>query len=222
MKERHKQYIKYYEVRMKKYENNKLYTRSYKTEKALYDAISTASDLNEFKNKLEAGNLAVKNAIALTKDKETAFKELYNKLKEFVRAQSSEEILEKIDEAKTDQDVVNIVTDVDQKNSVKTSIDLFTDEFYSDFKVLEDIEVLENAEVPDEWKAEIKESIQKDIADGRKQWEEDVLPNNRNWDPNWSFNYDLIWEERHRRLIPFPDEIVKKRIEQHKNYRGTK
>ena len=222
MEERHLQYVKYYEARMKKYENNKLYARSYKTEIALYDAISTASDLNEFKIKLEAGNLAVKNAIALTKDKETAFKELYHKLKEFIRAHSSEEILEKIDEAKTDQDVVKIVTDIDQKNSVKISIDLFTDEFYSDFKVLEDIEVLENAEVPDEWKAEIKESIQKDIADGRKQWEEDVLPNNRNWDPNWSFNYDLIWEERHRRLIPFPDEIVKKRIEQHKNYRGTK
>ena len=36
-----------------------------------------------------SGNLAVKNAIALTKDKETAFKELYDKLKEFVRAKSS-------------------------------------------------------------------------------------------------------------------------------------
>jgi len=222
MEERHQQYVKYYEARMKKYESSKLYARSYETENALYDAISTASDLNDFKTKFEEGNLAVKNAIALTKDKETVFKELYHKLKEFIRAQSSEEILEKIDDAKTDQDVVNIVTDIDQKNSVKISIDLFTDEFYSDFKVLEDIEVWEKAEIPDEWKAEIKKSIQKDIANGRKQWEEDILPNNRNWDPNWNFNYDLIWEERHRRLIPFPDEIAKKRIEQHKNYRGTK
>ena len=72
---------------------------------------------------------------------------------------------------------MNIVTDIDQKNSVKISIDLFTDEFYSDFKVLEDIEVWEKAEVPDEWKAEIKESIQKDVESGRKQWEEDILPN---------------------------------------------
>ena len=221
MEERHKKYVKYYETRMKKYENSKLYSRSYETEKSLFDAISTVSDLNEFKTKLEEGNLAVKNAIALTKDKETAFKELYHKLKEFIRAQSSEEILEKIDEAKTDQDVVNIVTDIDQKNSVKISIDLFTDEFYSDFKVLEDMEVWEKAEVPDEWKAEIKENIQDDIAKGSKQWENDILPNNRNWDPDWSFNYDLIWEERHRRLIPVPDDVVKKRIEQHKNYRGT-
>jgi hypothetical protein len=220
MEERHKQYVKYYESRIKKFENSKLYSRSYETEKALYDAISTASDLNDFKTKLEKGNLAVKNAIALTKDKVIAFKELYLKLKEFIRAQSSEEILEKIDEAKTDQDVVNIVTDIDQKNSVKISVDLFTDGFYSDFKVLEDLEVWENAEVPDEWKTEIKETIQKDIADGWKQWKEDILPNNRNWDPNWNFNYELIWEERHRRLIPFPDEIVKKRVEQHKNYRG--
>ena len=221
MEEIHKQYIKYYEARMKKYEKSKIYPRSYETEKSLYEAISSASDLNAFKANLEKGNLAVKNAIALTKDKEIAFKELYHKLKEFVRAKSSEEILEKIDEAKTDQDVVTIVTDIDQKNSVKITIDLFTDEFYSDFKVLEDIEVWENAEVPDEWKVEIHESVQRDIEKGRKDWQENVLPNNRNWDANWNFNYDLIWEERHRRLIPFPDEIVKERIEQQKNYRGT-
>ena len=220
MEERHKQYIKYYEARMKKYEKSKIYHRSYETEKALYEAISSASDLNEFKANIEEGNLAVKNAIALTKDKEIAFKELYDKLKESVRAKSSEEILEKIDEAKTDQDVVNIVTNIDQKNSVIIAVDLFTDEFYGDFKVLEDIEVWENAEVPDEWKDEIHESVQRDIEKGRKDWQESVLPNNRNWDPNWNFNYDLIWEERHRRLIPFSDEIVKKRIEQHKNYRG--
>jgi len=221
MEERHKQYIKYYEARMKKYEKSKMYPRSYKTEKALFEAISSVSDLNEFKTKLEEENLAVKNAVALTKDKETAFKELYDKLKEFVRAKSSEEILEKIDEAKTDQDVVTIVTDIDQKNSVKIAVDLFTDEFYGDFKVLEDIEVWKNAEVPDEWKDEIHESVQRDIEKGRKDWQENVLPNNRNWDPNWNINYDLIWEERHRRLIPFPDEIVKERIEQYKNYRGT-
>lgn len=222
MEERHQQYIKYYEARMKKYKNSKLYMRSYETEKALYDAISAVSDLKDFKTKLEEGNLAVENAIALTKDKETAFKELYNKLKEFIRAQSSEEILEKIDEAKTDQDVVNIVTDIEQKNSIKISIDLFTDEFYSDFKVLEDIEVWGKAEVPDVWRKEINENIQDDIAKGRKQWGEDILPNNRNWDPDWNFDYDLIWEDRHRRLIPVPDDVVKKRIGQHKNYRGTK
>ena len=221
MEERHKQYIKYYEARMKKYEKSKMYPRSYKTEKALFEAISSVSDLKEFKTKLEEENLAVKNAVALTKDKETAFKELYHKLKEFVRAKSSEDILEKIDEAKTDQDVVIIVTDIDQKNSVKIAVDLFTDEFYGDFKVLEDIEVWENAEVPDEWKVEIRESVQRDIEKGRKDWQESVLPNNRNWDSNWNFNYDLVWEECHRRLIPFPDEIVKERIEQHKNYRGT-
>jgi hypothetical protein len=58
------------------------------------------------------------------------------------------------------------------------------------------------------------------IDSGREAWVKDVLPSVRNWDPDWKFNFDLIWEERHRRLIPVPDEIVKKRIEQFKRYRG--
>jgi len=47
-----------------------------------------------------------------------------------------------------------------------------------------------------------------------------VVPNARRWDPHWKFNLDLIWEERHRRLMPFSDEVLKKRVEQFETYRG--
>jgi len=47
-----------------------------------------------------------------------------------------------------------------------------------------------------------------------------VLPHARKWEPDWQFNFDLIWEERHRRLIPIPDEELKKRVRQFKTYRG--
>jgi hypothetical protein len=221
MDERHSDYVAYYEARMKKFEGSELYKESALTEKALYEAIASCEKLEDFKEKLEAGNLHVKNAIALIKDKEKGFRDLYLKIKEVIRAKAAEQILEKVDEIETVEDLTTFVTEIETKNSIAISVDEFTDEFYYDFDVLESIEVRKNAEVPDEWKKDIDEKVQDMIAKGREDWKESVVPNARNWDPNWSFNYDLIFEERHRRKIPFPDEIVKKRIDQHKEYRGT-
>jgi hypothetical protein len=42
---------------------------------------------------------------------------------------------------------------------------------------------------------------------------EHVEPNAGTGTPG-KFNPDLIWEERHRRLIPIQDEVLKRRIEQ--------
>ncbi len=87
--------------------------------------------------------------------------------------------------------------------------------------MLEEIEVYQSAEVPDEWKKEINQQRpQEMIEDGIKEWNEFIVPNARNWDPNWQYNTSLIWEERHRRIMPFRDEILKKRITQFKTYRG--
>ena len=67
MEQRHKEYIEYYQSRLKKYEKNPLYINSYQSEKALYDAIANAANIEEFGNTVESLNLAVKNAIAWLK-----------------------------------------------------------------------------------------------------------------------------------------------------------
>jgi len=221
MEKRHKEYIKYYKSRMKKYENNALYPNSYQSENALYEAIRNSEDLEEFGRMVEEGTLAVKNAIALVKDQETGRRELYKELKEYIRLHAPLRILEMLDSVDTDQELVKKVGEIEAKVNIEITVDLFTDEFYQDFMILEEIEVYRSAHVPDEWKNEINhEYPQEMIEKGRKTWQEDILPNARNWDPDWEFDFDLIWEERHRRLIPVPDEIVKKRIDQFKVYRG--
>ncbi len=45
MDQRHSEYVAYYESRLAKYEGNPLYPRSAAAERALFDAISTASSL---------------------------------------------------------------------------------------------------------------------------------------------------------------------------------
>jgi hypothetical protein len=219
--QRHQEYIEYYQSRLKKYENNPLYPNSYQSEKALYDAIANASDIEESGKIVESENLAVKNAIALVKDQETARKKHYEELKEYIRLHAPERILDKVDSVETDLELVKMVNDIESEVSIEIIVDLFTQEIYNDLMMLEEIEVYQSAEVPDEWKNEINHQIpQEMIEEGVKDWKESFVPNARNWDPNWQYNASLIWEERHRRVIPIPDEILEKRIKQFKTYRG--
>lgn len=221
MEIRHQEYIDYYHVRMKKYENNSLYPHSYQSEKELYEAIANSKDLEEFGRKVDEGNLAVENAIALVKDQETARKNLYQELKEKIRLHAPLRILDVVDTVTTDTELVNSVSEIEGEVNVEITLDLFTDQIYHDLMILEEIEVYQKAEVPDEWKNEINQEYPQDLIDqGRKDWMDHVLPNAQQWDPHWQYDFDLIWEDRHRRLIPIPDQVLKMRIEQFKSYRG--
>lgn len=221
MEIRHQEYMEYYHVRMKKYENNSLYPQSYQSEKDLYEAIANSKDLEEFGRKVDEGNLAVKNAIGLVKDQETARKNLYQELKEKIRLHAPLRILDIVDTVKTDTELINSVSEVEGEVNVEITLDLFTDQIYHDLMILEEIEVYQKAEVPDEWKKEINQEHPHELIDqGHKDWRDNVFPNAQQWDPHWQYDFDLIWEERHRRLIPIPDQVLKKRIEQFKSYRG--
>lgn len=221
MDQRQQEYVEYYQSRLKKFENNPLYANSYQSEKALYEAIANSTDLEEFGQKVESENLAVKNAIALVKDQETARKKFYEELKEEIKLHAPLRILDAVDSVKTDLELIKMVNDIESEVNIEIIVDLFTQEIYNDLMMLEEIEVYQSAEVPDEWKKEINhERPQEMINDGIKDWNESFVPNARNWDPNWQYNASLIWEERHRRIIPIPDEILKKRIIQFKTYRG--
>lgn len=220
MDTRHKEYTEYYKSRMLKYEGNPMYENSYKTEKDLYEAIANSSSLEEFRKELNEKNLAVKNAIALVKDKETARKKHFEEIKEFIRLKAPSRILEILDSIQTETELIQKSNEIESEVSIEISVDLFTDIFYSDFPMLENIEVWQTAEVPEEWKQDLNNYITEALVQGRETWEKEIIPNARNWKPDWSFDFNLISEERHRRLIPESDETTEKRIGQFKKYRG--
>ena len=220
MDTRHKEYTEYYKSRMLKYEGNPMYENSYKTEKDLYEAIANSSSLEEFRKELNEKNLAVKNAIALVKDKETARKKHFEEIKEFIRLKAPVRILEITDSIQNETELIQKSNEIESEVSIEISVDLFTDIFYSDFPMLENIEVWQTAEVPEEWKRDLNNYITEALVQGRETWEKEIIPNARNWKPDWTFDFDLISEERHRRLIPVSDETTEKRIEQFKKYRG--
>lgn len=221
MDQRQAEYAEYYKVRMKKYEGNPLYKNSYETEKALYELMATATSEAEYKAKFQQGNLNTKNAIALVKDQETAEKAHWESLQETIKAKGCAAILAVIDSFNDVMTMITETNNIRQKNSLEQSVDGFVDGFYSDFLALENIEVHEKADVPSRWRAEREDSIREMKAEGRKLFEEVTLPRAREWDPDWKWNHDLVWEVRHRRVIPVPDETIKRRIPQHKKYLGV-
>ena len=208
-------YQAYYKVRMERYEGQPLRAHSYASEKALYDAIASCQQLEEFKDKI--GNLNIKNAIATVKDREKAFLDHYQSLQETVRAKEAEMTLARIDAAASDMDVVEIASKASQEALVLITLDLFTDHFYTDIiPRLETIDVLRNMDAPEKYAADIQKSIQTekaDIKEGVAKLEEDA----QSWKSGWKFNPDLIWEHRHRKKIPLPNEVLKQRLNEYKN-----
>ncbi len=222
MEKRHEQYVEYYKSRMIKYENNPMYKNSYEAERNQYEAIKNIEKLEDFKDVIETQKTNLKCAIALTKDKETAQLKHFKEEQEIVRAKAPEMILAILDDIQNVNELNEKVSEITTKISREISIDLFVDEFFSDFRILENIEINANAKLPPgEWKEEAQKHMNEEIKRFREKWEQRVLPENRKWQPDWDLNYDLIWEHRHRRKIPLSDEVIKKRIEEHKKYRGV-
>ncbi len=213
-------YLLYYEARMKRWQNSDIYTHSYQSEKAIYDLIASCTSLDDLQSKAELfRSLTVKNAIALVQDQETYRKKVYEDCKEFVRAKAPAAILEQAKNMTSDMEIVNMVNQALQKNSIEITVDQLVNFFYSDFVAMENIEVYQQASIPEEWKKECNQYAQDTMESGKKLWQENQLPEARQWQPGWTLNYQLLNEGRHRRLIPVNDVELDKKIAFHKIYK---
>lgn len=209
-------YKAYYKVRMERYENDPLYLNSYQSEKALYDAMNSCSELSEFKEKI--GDLNIKNAIALVKDQETARLNHFNLLEEKVRALAPGWILEKIDSASDANGVVTISSEMEQKASVAITLDGFIDFIWLDIiPLLESLEVTKKADIPAKYENDRQAEIN-DIENSIRQRLSDTISEARNWDPNWLLNLNLVYEHRHRKKIPLSGQILEKRLTELKSF----
>ena len=215
-------YLLYYEARMKRRQNSDVYTQSYQSEKALYNLVASCSNMEELLGKADQfRQLSVQNAIALVKDQEAYRKKVYEECKEFIRAKAPADILEQAGSMQTDMEIVEMVNRVHQKNSIDITVDQLMNFFYSDFIAMENIEVYQQAAIPEEWKAQCNQYAQDTIDSGKKLWQENQLPEARQWEHGWNLNYQLLYEERHRRLIPVNDEELEKKIALHKIYKPS-
>ncbi|MCG8698813.1 MAG: hypothetical protein MI922_12230 [Bacteroidales bacterium] len=211
-------YKTYFKTRLERCKNNPLYEKTYQAEKNLLEAIESSKNLEEFREKEKQERLLLKVSVAQVIDRENALAEVYIKTGKTLRALKSNEIFEKISSipVRTETDLKELVTHVGQRHEDRIISDEFQSEFTNHIDMLEELEIFKNAEVTDEFKdAMVADSLKlsselKLTINSYKRKCEDVIG-------TWRFNYDsLLNEEHHRRKIPFSDEIINKRIEQHR------
>ncbi len=208
-------YKLYYKTRMDRYENDPLFKHSFMSEQALYRAMESCNDLADFKDKI--GDLNIKNAIALVKDQETAKLNHYKEIKENIRAVAPQQILEKIDTAKDENEVVTITTDIEQKSLIAISIDGFLDAIWLDFiPMLEKLDIIKSAEMPAKHETDRQREITEIKTNIAEKWA-DMHKNARQREPTWVVNLDTIWEHRHRKKIPINDTVLTQRMNELKN-----
>jgi len=193
---------------MKRYEGNEDYPNSFQSEKAIYEAIASCSVLEEFKDKL--GNLNGRNAVALVLDQYAIRLRHYEAIKEPIRAAGCRRILEK---AKAIEDAASLITMINEEEN-KTSLAITADTInpFPDFGYTERIEIWEEAEVPARYKERYRQYAGEEQQNLRKAWAETEKAIS-NFQPGWTFDFARIPEERHRRLLPFPDEVINRNID---------
>ncbi len=201
-------YKAYYLLRMQRYEGNPDYPNSYRSEKAIYDAIASCKTLEEFKDKL--GNLNEKNASALVIDEYTIRLKYYEEIKEPIRAEGCKRIIEK---AKGISNVTELITMINEEEN-KTSLAITADNInpFNDPGYLERMEVWAAADVPEKYKSRYLQYAEEEKKNLRNAYSE-MEKNLCNWQPGWKFDFSRIHEERHRRLIPLPDDVVNEQIQ---------
>ncbi len=211
----------YYQTRYCRYESNSLFQQSYKSEKDLYNCIASVQTMDELMQQKAAQfrELSLQNGIALVKDQANYQLQFYTKEKETIKAKGQQEIIAKINTADDAITITTIVNDIQVKNDREVLIDnLWPTYFFTDvIGWLERIEVVNNAIVPDEWKAD----MQKQHMNVKNVFRESLntfLSAIRNYEPTWQWNFDILWEHRHRKKCPLPDAVFQQRINECKTF----
>lgn len=208
------EYKAYYEIRAERYANNPNYKHSYEAEKKLSEAMQSCNELIEFKEKI--GDLNEKCANALIRDKYLMRKAFYEEFQETVRVKAVNRILEKEPDMATTIDIASMINEEENKGSIEISMDEANRELIHAWKLLDDIEVYENAEVPSEYKSDMKETVN-ECKESLNKSVEQLEENNSHWEQGWKLKPDVVLEARHIRLLPYSEEHIKEQLQKYKS-----
>lgn len=202
-----KHYQEYYRLRMLRYEGNQDYINSYNSEKAIYEAILSCTTLEEFKTKL--GNLNEKNAIALVIDQYTIRLRHYEAMQETIKADSCKKILEKIKTVNNVSGLMALVQEEEKNLMQNMTADAIQP--FDDFLYLENLQIWNEADVPEKYKASYKRYADAEKVAMKERYQQQAKAI-RDFVPDWTFSFNRVHESRHRRLLPYPDEVIQQNI----------
>lgn len=196
-------YKQYYFLRMKQREGDAAYSNTYAAEKMLFDIINSCTTLEEFKDKI--GNANEQVAMALVTDEQNIRLRHYEEIKETVRAACCQRILDKVKQC---GNVSELITMVNEEQNL-SNIEITTDTIYpfADMLFLENLEIWEQSEIPAAYKEKYAAYANEERANIKNAYAA-IEKEMNNWQPGWKFSFEKIDEERHRRLLPYSNEVI--------------
>lgn len=219
MEQTHQEYVDYYRVRAERANEAGIYKDSAAIEKERADAIADCAELADFEEVNEKGDFGNRLAAAQVRDKARARLKHYTDTEQVIRAAGEEATIELASKPQDVMDLMTKIGEIENRTSINLIVDSAVDNFYDNFRELETIEVAQKADVPDEWKEKLLARAEEIVAKETEDFAE-ITRRVREYKPNWEMDYDLIWETRHRRRIPMDDDVVKRRIAEHKRLVG--
>ncbi len=208
------EYKAYYALRAERFANNPNYSNSYKAEKDLSEAMQSCNTLDEFKERM--GNKNELCAIALAKDEYIIEKQFFEKHQEKIRQSAAENILAGVDNYDNVMDLISFITETENKNSIKISMDESNRMLIEEWSSLDTIEMFENAVVPDKYKNDMLNSA-KNIKEEMNERVKSLEENNDAWESGWRLQPDVVLEYRHKRLLPYKDEHINEQLSKFKS-----
>ena len=217
---RHQEWLDYYRALAARYQDNSLYPTAGPAAWQTMDVIDDAPDIDAFKKTIWTGTLLLDHAKSLVRDRETARAAAYDAVGDAVRAHGARTILSSLDGIVDLPSLNDMLAAVREQTERAAAIDAVVDRVGDDLAALEDLEVWETAEVPEEWQDELADLAAAAYAAGVLRWRDEIAPAACQIWEGWSFDDREVWADRHRRRLPLPDAVVERRLEQHRRYRG--
>ena len=213
--QRLEEYRAYYDARTERYANNPRKKHSYEAERKLSDLFRCYDTLEEIGQNL--GRLNIDCAFAATRDQYEMESEYYESMQEPVRKKGADRILAELDRQTELMDMMNMVNDLTNKNSVEVSADEASgNALMNVWKQLDEIEVYTNAVVPARYKANMQEAAdeaRQSIIETRNNEEQTM----REWVGGWRMRPETALEYRYRHLLPYSDQEVEEHLRRLRN-----
>lgn len=213
--QRLEEYRAYYKARTERYAGNPHRKHSYEAEKKLSDLFDRYDTLEEIGQNL--GHLNVDCAFAGERDQYEMESEYYESVQEPVRKKGADDILANLDKYTDLNDMMTMVTDQTNKNSVEVMSDEGSGKaLLENWKQIDEIDIYNNAVVPAKYKSNMMEAV----ANTKKSIVEDVKSTEDTlgkWIEGWRMKPELTREYRYRHIMPYSDEEIEAHLKKFKN-----
>jgi hypothetical protein len=210
------EYCDYYRARAARFAANPLYPATAAAEAALADAVAQATSMADLQQRVVGGELALACGKALARDQAAARAEVYARCAETVRAQAPAEVLAGVDGVGDAAALAALTSGAEQRAGQAITVDELARLWSLSLPALENIETWQTARVPDRWRRELDRFAAEATHAEREGWAS-VNAQAQQHAAGWRLDDARAREERHRRLVPVPDEAFARRLAQHRS-----